>query len=274
VLLGTTKSLEELLVIALTKRQSATALWLQSQIKKTHRRYSVQGIYKELGKLQKEGVVHKHRDQYSLSLPWILNLIDTATKMYDTHSKTDSSAPLLPLQNEKRTWRFSHLHRLDNFWVHAMILMLQNSDSKVMYQWLPHPWFHLLQSDKGRSMQRALKLGGYRVYNIIGGTNFLDRRSEKITTPGVYEYYYAEGPFESERSRYYTLTGSYLFTATFDQKTTIAIEGLYTSVTSLDDLEIPIVIALMNSPGRLTVTIENNEKKALRMRKKFEEYFG
>src|SRR5262245_35928335 len=147
-LLSTRQSLADILVSILAEQSSSDVRRLHHEVASRHRHFSLPAVYKELRNLQEQGVVVRRKKELSLNMTWILNLIDLADRMYDTHVESPVPANVLPLETGKTTFRFSNLARVDDFWMHAAILMLQHSQRKTMFQWFPHPWFNLVHSQK------------------------------------------------------------------------------------------------------------------------------
>lgn len=266
--------LEELLIRELALIQSASVLELQKRIAKRTRRYSLPGMYKALNKLRDDGVVYKEGDRFGLSLYWVLNFSHLAESLLETHVRKATHETLLPEEGEKITWRFSRLLPYDDFWIHILLVMLNGSPGSILYQWIPHPWFHLFQSDKGHSLVDALKAARYQMYNIIGGATYLDRRAAEITSPGVYEYAYPEGPFEGQMDRYYSVVENYVLTHKIDPRTVRNIENLFREATSKKELKLPQVMGLVQQPVKITLVLEHNKQKSKRLLRKFADYFG
>ena len=95
-LLSSPLALDDHLVMLLAKQQSATAKQLQVELEKKTGRFTIQGIYKELNKLQQSGVVIRQSGRYSLSLSWILNLTELADEMFYTKTRSKTSFAILP----------------------------------------------------------------------------------------------------------------------------------------------------------------------------------
>ena len=266
-------SLENLLVELMAKRPSATAATLLDQLQGSGHSYSIQAIYKELRKLQSQGVVLKRNGEYSLHLSWILNLLSLADKMFDTQTGPGATASVLPAEGEKKNYRFGKLSHVDDFWIHALLVILQNSTARTLYQWLPHPWFHLINSHKSFPLHQAFEAGGYVVQCIVGGDTYLDRYSKQITTPGVYDFYYAEGPFANQNSVYYSATDSYLITVKPDKASSSRIDQIYKQVQSKQDYKELEVVSTLSLPGRISVSIECRTANVTRVWGKFRRYF-
>jgi len=270
-LLQPKQNLEERIVQILARMGQTTASGLSETISNEGRAYSRQGIYKELRKLQETGVVVKHGKFYSLSLIWILNLTDLADSMFESFVGEEVSLDHLPAAGKKVSWQFSRLSKLDNLAIHLMLLLFQNTESKEMFQWLPHPWFELIHHEKELQLEQALKVGGYQVHVIIGGENYLDTL---FTSEWPYNYSHAVGPFERERSHYYCVIDQYILTWILDTETTQRIDTLFETVTGPEDLQVSAIMKAVQSAGNYSIRIENNLKKATSMINQFREYFG
>ncbi len=272
-LLSSPLALDDRLVHLLASRKAATAKELQTELARTKGEFTIQGIYKELNKLQRAGVLLRSDGRYSLSLSWIVNLAELADEMFYTQTKTDGALGILPPSGEKNTFSFSRLPYVDDFWIHALLTVLQNSKERIVYQWIPHPWFHIVHSHKSWPLYNALQASGFRVRSIIGGTTYLDRYSESISKKGTYDYSYSASPFHSERNKYYSVSDSYLMTIRFDAGTTRNIEDLYSRVSSAKDYEPLKAQAVINTPGKFTLTIDSRPASVNRILKQFREYF-
>ena len=266
-------SLENLLVECLSFQPSASATWLHAQLQRRSDGYSIQAVYKELRKLQRQGVVIKRNGEYSLHLVWILNLLSLTDRMFDTQTSPEALAAVLPEDGEKKSYTFTRLTHVDDFWMHALIVMLQNSGEKLLYQWIPHPWFHLINSHKSLPLHQAFAAGGFTVKCIIGGDTYLDRYSKKITTPDVYDFYYAEGPFRDQSLVYYSVTDSHLITIKLDKKTDERVERIYKNTTSAKAYDGAHIVSILSTPGRISVNIETRTPKAKKVWNKFQRYF-
>lgn len=273
-LLTPDQTLSERLVLALGRKQQCPAAWLLKQVSTKENCFSIQAVYKELRKLQQQGIVFKCGANYGLSLSWILNLWETVESMLDVQNSEQGQSMLLPAAGEKKTFHFSRLAAVDDFWIHSLFILLQNSSERTLYQWLPHPWFHLIHSRKSGPLQQALKTSKYKVQSIIGGNTYLDRLSERITTKGSYEFYYAAGPFQEERSIYYSASKEFLLSIRLDRRTSEAIEKLYQSVKRESELDLIKAARTIHTAGSITLSIERETRKASKVWKEFREYFS
>jgi len=219
-------------------------------------------------------VLVKTKDKFSLSLIWVLNLVELSDLMYDTYIDSASAKEILPQEGESKSFNFSTLAKVDDFWIHAMLAMIQNSDSKRLFQWIPHPWFYLVNSHKSFPFHNALRNAGGKVENIIGGNTFLDREGQKITTPGVYELNFSKSKFQDNRTKYYSVSDTYLLTVHINERKAKEIDAFYESVTSNEDLNLSKIIDLTTRDAKSKITIERKPKKVKKIWNTFIDYFA
>jgi hypothetical protein len=274
-LLPTTTNLKELLVRELSFSSRATAYELQRRITKRHRRYTIQGIYKELRNLQKDAVITKTGEQYALSLPWILNTMNLTEQMFETHLRRLPIQSLLPPGKKKARWRFENLIKLQDFWIEIIFILFQHSKAKFMYQWIPHPWFQLLQHEKSRNFFEAMKVGNFEMKTILGGDQYLDKEFARLShsVDVKYRYSYAPGPFNAQQNSYYEQIDDFLLTVSLDADTGRRIEDLYQGVTERNNVLLRTAARILNEPCRATLTLEQGTPRVRQVNKKFAEYF-
>ena len=272
-LLSHSDQIENFIVSYLAAHRSLPAARLHQLINQEHREVSLQAVYKELRKLIAGGVVWKQASGYSLSASWVLNFSQLADTMYHTLTESGLFEDVVPVSGEKARYQFSNLVRLDDFWINSLIMMVERSKEKKMYQWLPHPWFNLIQNWKSMPFQNALLLSGGFVQSIIGGTNFLDKQASLLTTKGVYEFSYSPGPYDERQSTYLSVTDTYLQTVELDPTKVKVIEDIYTSVQSAEDFDAAEILRRLVLPCKVTLTIDTNPRKVKRVYRKLRDYF-
>jgi len=266
--------LESIIVGLLAKQPLQTASRLHKHCCLGNRKYSLQIIYHHLRKLQTEGVVIKAKDRFSLSLTWAYECLHFADLVYSRYLESPSHLELIPEDHSAKSWQFSNLLRLDNFWVQAMIAIFSHSGAKLKFGWNPHPWFYFAQPDKVQRYYAMFKSRGWRYFSTIGGDTYLDQRYAESMDASFYEYRLNQTPVFDDMSRYYSLIGDYIIAVKLDQATSRRIDELFMSIKSESDIRYHQVSKALNTPGKLSITIEHNPRKAGRYTRKFREYFG
>lgn len=274
-LLQPEENLEELLVKLLAGQAGCTAASLQKAVAHNGRLYSIQAVYKELGKLEIQGVVVKAAKKYSLRAPWVLEFADLAQTALQTYADAKLAQVSLPKVGERQIWHFTDLLKLNNFWSQVLLVLLQQSGENSLLTWMPHPWFHLVYSKQEQQYLKALELTRTQLYLINGGQTFLDHWAERFWQAEHIHFSLAASPFaEEDTSIYYNVVGDYLITGRLDKEITREIERLYQQTVSMETLDLPEVFRIFNSRVRATLWVEHKPEKAAAIRKKFERYFG
>ncbi len=143
-----------------------------------------------------------------------------------------------------------------------------------MFVWVPHFWFDLVHYHKDLEAQEAMKIAGNRMYMILGGRSFLDRLPTRYWNKQVYEWSYAPGPFEAQRSWYFDVIDDFILNIHLDAVTTARIGELFSKVKSKADLGLIREFEDIKSKARVRMQLEHSVVKARRLRRRCCEYFG
>ncbi len=272
-LLQNRPTIEELLVKLLAKKANLSAKDLLLGINAQGFSYSLRGVYKELVKLEDEGVILKSKSTYSLHLSWLTNLLSFADLAYDTYTEPKYLEQALSLGEKKVTHRFTKVRRLDLFWIQLMSALHQIYPKDPLFLWCPYQWFYLLHDYSVNLFYQASDLTGTKRYHIIGGDNFLNRKSlESLPKQSIHSL--RDGPFANQMNIYFSIVGDVCITVKFDHAFNSRIEDLFNSVKSESDLKAYDLNAVFGPDVKGSLVIENSEMKSRRLKKKFIEFFG
>ncbi len=273
-LFATEHTLSEMIVTFLGERRAATALFLHQEINRSLRPCSLQGVYHELRKLQREGVVVKVGETYTLNLSWVFELEEFASSVYENYVKSPSARVVLPASNSSNVWRFSNLLKTDDFWAQLLLVLYRETDQKILFNWIPHPWFYFAQVEKVEQFYRVLEREGRRIYSVIGGDTYLDRRYAEGVSPKVYTYSLKHGPFQGDSSTYLYFIDEYVLTIKLDPLTTKRIDGLFRSIKSPADMDYHRIYNTLDSQARIVVRLRHQPRKAKALIKEYCDFFG
>ncbi len=266
------ESLENTIVLYLTDHPSKSAHEIYEYINSKEKKYSLQGVYKELKKLDTLGVIIKIEKRFSLRLPWVLELTSLADKVSEKYLNPKFSS-LLPDENQKEIWHFDNLFKLNHLWTQILLTLVEQSKEKVILGWNPHTWFHLAETKEEERYIKALELSESKLYLLIGGDHYLDKWAEKYLEKSYIKYSYAKTAFQEERSRYYNVVDDYVITVKLDEGTTYAIEALYEKTLSEKDLNISEIMDIFNKKVKASIWLEKNKAKADEIKGRFEKEF-
>jgi hypothetical protein len=274
-LLIDTKNLNELLIRALASKPMATANWLQSEITRHHRRFTIQGIYKELRSLIQAGVVIKIGECYSLSLPWVLALTELSDRMFGTYIDNLSADSIFPAKKRKHTWNFDNLGRLNDLWAEIYFLLFQKSPTRRMRQWVAYPIFWFVHRAKPTAFLEGLRAGGYSLQGIFYERSEIADDYFRFTeqSKASYELFFAKSPFHSEISMAYGVIDDYLVTLQLPEESAHEIQRLFQMPKSKSTTALVELSALVRAPMKCKLTLERGTARFHRVKRQFDEYF-
>lgn len=268
-------SLQQALLLSLAEAPGQAIADLTRGIRLRYRACSVQAIYKELRKLECDGIVVKAGSQFSLSLRWLMVSMDRLRLIYDRYLESRDPALFLPGQGGRKVWYFSDLTRLDDFWVECGLVLFVNATSKTMSSWIPHPWFNLLHSEKEQAFVQAQRAQGYRQLVIVGGNNPLDiELSARWAADDVLEYSHSESPLNEPGNVYWSTIDDYVLTITIDKATSVQLDLLFAAHPKAAGVSSRELHKLLSLKGRHRLTVAHDSRRARRYQKVFKEFFG
>jgi len=272
-LLQAHEQLEEKIVRYLARHPARTVLELQRAVRNRGASYTLQAFYKQLAQLESAGVVSRAKARYSLRLPWVhafLHLAATAGEHYVDSPPLDD---ILPTSGRQRAWRFTDLHKLNNFWSQILFVLFAHSGEKLLLAWIPHPWFHLAETEQEEQYVQSLERAEIRLYQILGARTYLDRWAERFWQLPNIHYSFAPGPFAGEPA-YMNVVGDYVLTVSLDAETRERIEELYRNARRAEDVDLGALLRIFRLRTDARMRLERNPKKAASIRRKFRGYFG
>lgn len=269
------ESLAQHLIKTLAHQQFTDVQNLRGKITEASgKKYSLQGFYKELKKLQDRGVVFKLGNKYSLRLPWVLDSLALAQVLEKNYVERPQLITILPDINKKEIWHFTDLLKMNDFWSHILLILIQQSKNKILLGWNPHPWFHLVQTKQEEQYIKALKLAKSKLYLIVGGNTFLDKWTEKFWDKDTVKYSFGKSDFDAERATYINVVDEYVLTVKLDLKIAREIDEIYRNAKSMEELDLQSVLSIFQRKTKATIWLERNPEKARKIKTKFKKYWG
>ncbi len=144
-LLGLNSELENMIILTLSQAGTMPADKILSTIQQRGKTTTLQGLYRVLKKLQQERIITKEKHNFSLRLPWVIELGQFVEQLEQTYFDSTHLAKLLPSStSEKRIWRFNNLLKMVEAWMQLIMAMAKASEEKTMFTAAPHQWFALI----------------------------------------------------------------------------------------------------------------------------------
>jgi hypothetical protein len=271
---GKLTSLREAIVALLSKREQATAAWLHTQVNENLKKCSLVAVYKELNRLQDEGIVTKAGKQFSLKLTWVINAAGFFNEMFLYQCKESQHPQLIPEEGQAIHWYFSDLSKVDDLWEQLLFALFMKNKESILLSWMPHPWYHITDDAKQRLYENAMSLINIRIYRIIGGDTYLDRKCMEDWGAPVQAVSFATSPFAGDTQNYIDVIGDYVITIKLDANTAGLLEDFYNSIVDEASLAAIDSQTLLSRKMKIKVKIQHNTRKARHLQKKFREFWG
>lgn len=276
-ILGNNKDLENTLLLTLANSKSSTVPQIATELNKKGFKPTVQGIYRVLRKLQLEGVIVKEGENYTIRIPWILDMDAFVKTIEEKYLKSQYFQTLIPTkEKEKRSWNFTNIFKLNDFWSQLILIPIKNSKEKILLNYTPHAWFHLIQTHQEYQYIKSSTAHLNKTYTIIAGKEYLDEWATQFWKDHNIEYFLAPKNrwLLEDRSKYLCIIDDYVFTVKLDPNITKDIDELYTRVKSADKLNINEVLGVFQKRIKGKLILEKNAKLAEQYKGRFEKLFG
>ncbi len=238
---------------------------------------TVQGVYRVLRKLQKEGVISKERSSYSLRIPWLLELASLVDTMEDTYLNKEYLKQLLPAPGAaKKVWTFSNLLKMNDVRMHILLALTRHIKKGIALQYAPHDWFTILNMRQAAQFKKSFLEHINKSYVIIGGQSYVDKYIRALSKTEKEETYLApeEDCVEQERNMYVDVIDDYILTIKLDDHTTKNIDTLYNSIASEDDMHLLDIFETFTGKVKVKMIIKEDPRKAGVYRRKVTNAFG
>ena len=273
-LLQNSTNLENLIIKLLTEAKAGLgAIEILEKVGKSWKTYSRRGIYKELERLEREGIIQRSSGRYTLRLAWLLSLHSELEQMLEVATSPDLLRNFLPTKGQEILVHCSDLVRWDRIWTQLMLSMHAVFPTLPMFIWNPRHWFNLTHPEINSTFARANESSKNLRYVIVGGRGWLDRHDHKHLARNSTGYSHRVSPFEYDRTHYYWIIGDYVGVSTLSAKTAASIENIYQTTSKLSDLNPNLVKKLLSQNCRGSVRCSWAPEKAEKMRAKFLKFF-
>ena len=230
-------------------------------------------MYYALRKLQRDGVIVKLHDRFSISLSWAFEVVRFADELFEKQIVAAPVERLLPAANKKQVWTFTNLLKLDDFWVQLMFVLYQRTKKGIMFSWCPHPWFYFAQADKLGIFHSALRAEKREVWVVIGGQTFLDRTYSSLLIPDVHRIAFTQKPFEKRWRTHFCTIGDYIITVTIPASIMREIDTFFESVSSGEQSNYAKITGILLKKSHAKIEIANVPEKARKLQHKLARYF-
>jgi hypothetical protein len=273
-LLQISPSLENVVIDLLrVAPEGLSALQVRQQVAKRWRAYSRRGIYKELQRLEREGVLMRAQGTYTLRLAWLLSLQAQVEQMVTAASRPEQQQTFLPARGHDLVVHSSDLVRWDRVWTQLMLILHSAFPETPLFQWVPRYWFNFTHPDIQSTFMPAAEALRDRRFSIIGGRTPLDFDCRASISRTSATYSFRRSPFENMRTQYINVIGDYLIVCSLDRRTTDRIDRIFEATKDPKQLPQDIGKRLLATKCRGIVRCSWAPQRAERYRAQFLKFF-
>lgn len=199
------ESIEEIIVRCIAGHGAYTAKALHQYINKNIRHVSLKGVYKALNKLLDQTVIVKIKGSYFLHLQWVQNMGALALAMEKT-SLIQLESIISTLDKKKLLkLEFKNFINANRFWTHFLLLSVQQSSNKLIYEWCPHPWYYFIDSTTERHFQRTMSHRKVKMIRVVGGESKLYKLPQNLWSQVQGNTYYFRNPPSLQQTEYFNV---------------------------------------------------------------------
>jgi hypothetical protein len=259
---GINKTIEDSIIEAL-KTSMFSVLDLQKILEKDEIYVSIQAIYKSIRKLMISDIIVKNDKKYSISSLWIKKIQNTFP--IKTKIKLE--------KGETITYKFTHIEHIDIFWKDIVFNIHDENHTSPVFYANAHNFWYLFPGRKesdANYYQYLIKNNQY-IFGLIGGKTPLDKLLKQEYGHDFVKFHF-DDKFPISRRDHITIIDSYIITARISNSLVPKIDNLYLESKNEDELKQQLY-SLLIKPGKMTLSIENNETKARKLRKRMAKDF-
>lgn len=243
-------------VVELLVEGRATIKTLLAEVNKEGENVSLRGVYKAVTNLITAGVVLKVGKKVMLNHEWAQGVADRL------------GAPVVPLiaPGERAVYSFTSLEHLDAFWKSTILPLERVIATKEVFIYNPHSFWALLPARKASEEAFFAHFGPQQQgFLSIGGDTAADLELKR-----AYQSEFLQinlGKVASIRDTdHVTVLGPYIILTRLSKAVANRMDALYASGKEVHEF-LPELQKICAKPGKVRFVLENNPKKAEKLRR-------
>ena len=264
-LIDARSNLRGAIVEVLSREPLLDAVSLSKRVACVYRNCSKQGLYKELRKLESQGVVVRQIHRYCLRLPWIIELGELATRIDKVYSSASYLASLLGDKGTKHSWLFSDLRRADLYWTQLSLALHNSIPCKNALAWARHPWFLFCHPQREAEFVKVISRSKMTAL-FLEGDGYFDRFYQAHYRTPRYSIHTGVKLAIKHAFDSVEVVGDHLIAVSFDQATRTVLDKAIVRIRNKSDLLQITYERTFWMKARIKITLECNSRKAEALR--------
>jgi hypothetical protein len=219
---------------------------------------SVQGIYKTLRELVSEDIVVKQKKNYSVSSVWREKL----TRMVSQRE------PFALSEGEEVVYRFNKMDHTDAFWKHTFADLAIGVKDFPVFHFTPRQFWSFVPGRRESELEyyKNLERSQIHAYTVIGGESELDKEAQQLLKNSFHQVH-LDSAINFNRRDHLSVIGPYIITTRVSVTLARVTDRLYETCFTEKELQEKLEPEFKKH-GSVIMTVEYNEDKAKKMRKK------
>lgn len=224
---------------------------------------TIQGVYKALRQLLAADIIVKQKHTYLLSNVWK----NKVSQKFSNERRFELSA------GEQVSYRFTKLDHLDMFWKHSMQDIQETYATTPVFHALPHNFWYSIPGRRAseEDYYDNFKQQQVHAFTVIGGKTLLDINLKKIYQHEFHQYQ-LQSTYPFNRRDHMSIIGPYIITTRVSSSLARAVDYAYSVAKTEAELS-EILAPKFAKPGPTVMTVENNNEKSKKLRKRIAKDF-
>ncbi len=255
-ILGLKSTLTDQTLVSVLKGES-TALNIQGDLKKYKINVTIQGIYKSLRELIRDGVILKQGKKYFINNDWRNDVRRLFARREDKVLNSGSEVKYI----------FKKIENADVFWKNIFTDIKNEIGQFPVFHFLPHQFWILIPERKQSELDyyNNLNQKGIFGYTLIGNKTVFDNKIKNILS-SKYHQFHVDGRTSFNNRNYISVLGDYVITTKLSAALANEIDEIYSQSKSEQELALGVEAAF-NKKNGIQIIIKNSPERAKKLRK-------
>lgn len=263
-------SIENQVVFELSKGSIPSPLLVKKV--SSEQKVSFQGVYKAITCLEQRNVVTKTKMMLSLNILWVEQLNSFTTSVSDNYVLNEFKDFLLLDEKEKVTYMFRDAEKLNNQWLHFVLIIAKKYDTEPIFIWNPHHWFVFAREQEESMLFSWLNTHERKTYLLIGNNFDLDVEAKKLLQSEQVRVN-LDSQSTLKQDKYFVVIGDYIMTTTYSPEFIEELTQIFKDYKRDSHSKVSDLQTLISQPHKGRIIMEKNKTKALKLARKISKDF-
>lgn len=238
------------------------------------KKFTKQAIHKALIQLKKRNIISKEEHAYQLAPRFIYSLEQYVHKLKSQYFSKSSLAFDVPAR-QKREFTSTSLLQHDSLW-NSIISEKMIGYKKKEYayvQQVPHAWFALSHVEAEIQVTNLINERCKGFYTLVNGGTPLDSWVGRFYQGEGSYYHTLDEKCVTAQSKQLAVIGEYILECNYPVSIAERLAWIFESAQNLSMLNLQELIALVNAPTELVITLHRDKARARKLTERIISFF-